>query len=131
MSSNKLLSRLSRGDIRLLEPHLVSVDLPVRKILQARNKRVDQVYFIECGIASVVANGDREIEVGIIGREGMTGAPVLVGNGDRFPYQTYMQIAGSGQRLSADELRGAIAAFRSSCILATSIFTTPAGLAAS
>jgi mannose-6-phosphate isomerase-like protein (cupin superfamily) len=64
MSSNKLLSRLSRDDARLLEPHLASVDLPVRKSLQARNRRVDQVYFIESGVASIVANGSREIEVG-------------------------------------------------------------------
>jgi CRP-like cAMP-binding protein len=109
MSSNKLLSRLSRDDAQLLEPHLVSVDLPVRKSLQARNKRIEQVYFIDSGVASVVANGERHIEVGIIGREGMTGAPVLLGNGDRFPHEIYMQIAGSGQRLSANNLREAIA----------------------
>jgi hypothetical protein len=35
-----------------------AVKLPVRKELQARNKRVEHVYFIiESGIASVVANG--------------------------------------------------------------------------
>ena len=75
MSSNRILSRLSRADLRLLEPHLEAVDLPVRRQLEARNKRVENVYFIESGFASVVANGSTKpsIEVGIIGREGMTG----------------------------------------------------------
>jgi CRP-like cAMP-binding protein len=110
MSANKLLSRLSRADARLLEPHLEAVDLPVRKQLQARNKRVDQVYFLDGGVASVVANGKQAIEVGMIGREGMVGIPVVLGNGDRFPNEIYMQIAGSGQRLSANALRDAIGA---------------------
>jgi hypothetical protein len=48
---------LSREDFALLEPHLAPVDLPVRKQLEAPKKRIDQVYFIEAGFASVVANG--------------------------------------------------------------------------
>jgi CRP-like cAMP-binding protein len=108
--SNKLLARLSRADAQLLEPNLEAVDLPLRKVLQARNKRIDQVYFPDSGVASVVANGSNAIEVGMIGREGMTGVPVLLANSDRVPHETYMQIAGSGQRLSAEHLRKAIAA---------------------
>ena len=111
MSSNKLLARLSRADSRLLEPHLEAVDLPLRRHLQIRNKKVDQVYFIESGMASVVANGrEQAIEVGIIGREGMSGISVVLGNGDRAPNETYMQIAGDGLRLPAVNLREAIAA---------------------
>ena len=78
MSSNKLLSRLSRADLRLLEAHFDAVDLPVRTQLEARNKRVRHVYFLENGLASVVANGERAIEVGMIGREGMTGLSVVM-----------------------------------------------------
>jgi CRP-like cAMP-binding protein len=111
MSSNKLLARLSRADARLLEDHLEAVDLPVRRQLQGRDKKVEQVYFLDSGVASIVANGGgREIEVGMIGREGMSGSSVLLGNGDRFPHEIYMQIAGRGQRLSAVKLRAAIAA---------------------
>ncbi|HYM99627.1 MAG TPA: Crp/Fnr family transcriptional regulator [Aestuariivirgaceae bacterium] len=108
MSTNHILSRLSRADSRLLEPHLEAVDLPVRRQLAARNKRVQQVYFLESGIASVVANGGRAIEIGIIGREGMTGSSVVMGNNDRAPHETYMQIAGNGLRMKADELCEAI-----------------------
>ena len=108
MSPNRILSRLSRADFRLLEPHLERMELPVRTLLQARNKRVDQVYFMESGFASVVANGGHDIEIGIIGREGMTGLSVVMDINDRAPHETYIQYAGSGQRMAADNLREAI-----------------------
>lgn len=109
-SPNHILSRLSKEDLRLLARHLEPVDLPLRKVLAAKNKRVDNVYFIESGMASVVANGGMAIEVGIVGREGMTGPSVVMGDGARVPHETYMQIAGNGQRMSAEQLRKAIAA---------------------
>src|SRR5882757_10145034 len=108
MSSNRILSRLSRQDLALLEPHLEAVDLPVRKSLESRRKPIDQVYFIESGFASVVANGTGKpsIEVGIIGREGMTGLGIVLGN-DRAQHATYIQAAGRGLRISAGRLREA------------------------
>jgi len=108
MPSNRILSRLSRQEFALLEPHLEAVDLPVRKTLEARRKRIDQVYFIESGFASVVANGTNKpsIEVGIIGREGMTGLAIVMGH-DRAQHDTYMQVAGHGLRISAAKLREA------------------------
>src|SRR6266571_3145651 len=110
MSSNRILSRLSRQDFALLEPHLEAVDLPVRKPLEARKKRIDQLYFIDSGFASVVANGTSKpsIEVGLIGREGMTGLAVVLGD-DRAQHETYMQVAGKGRRISATNLRKATA----------------------
>jgi CRP-like cAMP-binding protein len=108
MSTNRILSRLSRQDLELLEPHLEAVDLPVRKALEARKKRIDHVYFIESGFASVVANGSTKpsIEVGIIGREGMTGLAIILGS-DRAQHATYIQVAGTGLRISATRLRKA------------------------
>jgi CRP-like cAMP-binding protein len=109
VSTNKLLARLSRADAQLLEPHLSSIELPVRKQLQAANRRVDRIYFPESGIASIVSNGTNPIEVGMIGRDGMTGASVVLGNGDRVPHEVYMQVAGRGVHLPADRVREAIA----------------------
>jgi CRP-like cAMP-binding protein len=108
MPSNRILSRLSRQEFALLEPHLEAVDLPVRKTLEVRRKRIDQVYFIESGFASVVANGTNKpsIEVGIIGREGMTGLAIVMGH-DRAQHDTYIQVAGHGLRISAAKLREA------------------------
>ena len=104
-SGNGILSQLSRQDLQLLQPHLVAVDLPVRKQLTARGKRIDDVYFLESGIASVVGGGNaKQMEIGIIGREGMTGLAVALGV-DRAMHDTYMQIAGTGLRVSTGKLR--------------------------
>jgi CRP-like cAMP-binding protein len=108
MSSNHILSRLSAADLALLEPHLKPVDLPVHRPLEDRNKRIDHVYFIEAGFASVVANGSGKpsIEVGIIGREGMTGLAIVMGQ-QQAPHDIYVQAAGKGQQIRAAKLREA------------------------
>ena len=108
MSSNRILSRLSREDLALLEPHLEAVDLPARKSLEKRKKRIEHVYFIESGFASVVANGTSKpsIEVGIIGREGMTGLAVVLGH-DRAQHDTFIQLRGKGMRMTVDSFREA------------------------
>jgi CRP-like cAMP-binding protein len=106
---NLILSRLNPADLDLLIPHLEPVELPVRKVLASAGKRFNTIYFPESGFASVVANGPSEhpIEVGIIGREGMTGIAVLLG-GDRNSYDTFIQVAGEGKCMSAGALREAI-----------------------
>ena len=106
-TANRILSRLSREDFGLLEPHLEAVDLPLRKRLEERKKKIEQVYFPESGFASVVANGkDTSIEVGIIGREGMTGLPLLLGH-DRAEHETFIQLAGNGLCIAAADLHRA------------------------
>jgi CRP-like cAMP-binding protein len=107
--SNLILSRLTEADFLLIEAGLEEVDLPVRKVLERPRRRIDSVYFPESGFASVVANGagKKSIEVGIVGREGMTGLAVLLGN-DRPKNETYMQAAGKGQRLNASILHEAL-----------------------
>ena len=106
---NRILSRLSVADFHLLEPHLDPVDLPLRKPLESRNKKITSVYFPESGFASVVANGagQQSIEVGLIGREGMTGVSVVLGH-ERALHETYMQAAGHGQCISVANLEQAI-----------------------
>jgi CRP-like cAMP-binding protein len=107
--SNRILARLDAGDARLLTPHLQPVDLPVLRQLERRDRRTDFVYFIDSGFASVVADGgsSRSVEVGLIGREGMTGLAMLMGS-DRSPNDTYMQAGGSGRRIAVAKLQEAI-----------------------
>ena len=54
---NLILSRLSSADLRLLQPHLEPVELPLRKVLEQRGKVIKTIYFPESGFASVVADG--------------------------------------------------------------------------
>jgi len=107
VSRNRALARLSRADFALLKPHLEPVDLPVSTVLETGGHRIDAVYFIDYGFASVVADGKREIEVGLIGREGVTGLAVVLGH-DRARHTTYIQVAGAGRRMGAGKLRQAM-----------------------
>ena len=110
ITSNRILKSLSSDDLRLIEADLVAVDLPVRKELEAPRKPIEAVYFVESGFASVVANGSktRSIEVGLIGREGVTGLAIIMGT-DRSPNRTFIQSAGKGLRLSVANLTRAMA----------------------
>jgi CRP-like cAMP-binding protein len=104
---NALLRALPASDRALLQPHLEQVPLKFREQLQVANRPVRDVYFPDSGLASVVAIGAgrrAQAEVAVVGWEGMTGIPVILGV-DRSPCDVFMQIEGRGQRVSADNLR--------------------------
>lgn len=111
---NRLLAAMSSADLGLLRPHLRPIVLELRHDIERPDKRIDNVYFMDAGIASVVAvqPNQTRVEVGLIGYEGMSGVAVLLG-GDQSPHSTYIQVAGQGQRITAKELRKAIAASES------------------
>ena len=78
---NLLIRSMSRTDRGLLEPHAKRVSLASGQVLAAPHDRIDRAYFPEGGVVSlfdVLATGDR-VEVGIIGREGVCGWPLLLG----------------------------------------------------
>jgi len=107
---NRLLAALSPSDLATLKPNLQPLPLEKGKTLESANKKIENIYFPDRGMASVVGSvtgRGREVEVGIIGLEGMTGLPVIFGN-HRSPHQTFVQIAGEGQRLPAAALRSAL-----------------------
>ena len=107
---NQLLSALSSANVDLLQPHLKLVTMETRKNLEEPNKPIKHVYFMEDGFASVVATSDRvNVEVGLIGREGMSGLTIVLGN-HRTPHSTYIQAAGHAQRISVPHLRTAMQA---------------------
>jgi CRP-like cAMP-binding protein len=106
MTNNALLRALSPSDRELIQPFLIPVDLAVRTRLETRNKPVPAAYFIESGVASIVTFGDLQVEVGIVGSEGMIGFSVILG-GRVSPLDTYMQVAGSALLISADDLTDA------------------------
>ena len=112
-SKNRILSRLSAGDKALLQPDLEPVTLTLRQVLEAPNKPITHSYFITYGLASIIAaKSHKRLEVGLIGCEGFTGIPIVLGN-DRSPNETFMQVAGDGMRISANKLRAAIPQSRS------------------
>jgi len=108
---NRLLLALSAEEFSLLEPQLERAPLIVGMRLVEPNTPIEHVYFLEEGKAAIVAitPQGRRIEAGIIGREGLTGMPVLLG-ADRTPHECFVQTPGAALRIGADELRRAMAA---------------------
>jgi CRP-like cAMP-binding protein len=105
---NHLLSSLSEADFTLIKSRLEPVELGHRMSLEERNRPIERICFPESGIASVVAiGGPHQVEAGIIGREGMTGIAVVLGD-DRSVNATFIQVAGGGLWLEADVLRKAM-----------------------
>src|SRR4026208_67599 len=106
---NWLLAAMSSNDHALLEPMLEPVALKVKQVLEPANKAIKHGYFITSGLASVIAIGknSHRLEVGIIGCDGLTGLPVVLGN-DRSPNETFIQVKGTGSRIAADGRRQAV-----------------------
>lgn len=104
---NRLLAALPRTEINRLARDLEQVTLRQGQVLL--DGKAPYAYFLEEGMASVVislASGDT-IEVGVIGREGAVGLPILFGTGS-VPGRTFMQIAGTGHRVKAELMKDAL-----------------------
>lgn len=93
--------------------------LNLRQRLQSTNRRVEHVYFVETGVLSVLAVGAdrRQVEVALIGREGMTGCNLIYGI-DKSPCDIVVQVAGQGFAIAAEDFRKlmATAAGFASCV---------------
>jgi CRP-like cAMP-binding protein len=104
--ANRLLDALPPDDLDPLRAHLELVPLPQRQTLSTPGTPIDQVYFPQEGMVSLVQpleNG-MMIEVGVIGNEGMVGTPVLLG-ADSSPLEAMVQIPGSALRMPATAFR--------------------------
>ncbi|MGI4765305.1 MAG: Crp/Fnr family transcriptional regulator, partial [Janthinobacterium lividum] len=107
---NRLLSSLSQDDFALLEPKLKRVPLPLNLVVIEAHQPIQHVYFPESGIISTVADTEEgRIEIGVVGREGFVGVPVILGV-DSTRHKSLVQ--GTGEALSIDvqDLRAAIQA---------------------
>src|SRR4051794_4591107 len=106
---NHLLSGLSPDDFASLAPHFEPVELELRQVMAEPNKPIEHLYFPEAGFASLTTNGHGgRIEIGMIGREGMTGIPVALGT-DRMPFECFIQLAGRGLRVGTRQMEQAMA----------------------
>jgi CRP-like cAMP-binding protein len=97
---NELLARLSPADLCLFSTDLVPIRFERRDLLIAADKTIQRTYFLETGIASVVAataNGT-QTEVGIIGKEGMIDVATALGSVTA-PLEIFIQAPGHGHSL--------------------------------
>lgn len=106
---NLLLRKLPAADFTLLQPHLELVSLARRVPLENPQRPIEHLYFMEHGIASVVITIGRNapVEIGLVGREGMTGLAVVLGSSSS-PHSTFIQAAGSALRIGVEPFRKAL-----------------------
>ncbi|MBL6080481.1 Crp/Fnr family transcriptional regulator [Belnapia sp. T18] len=114
---NSLLAALPPEDLAWLRPNLRPVELPFDKTLYPADGALDAVLFIESGMVSLLATleGGDQVEVGLAGREGLVGLPLLFGD-NRSVTEARVQMEGTALRLGAAALGTAMresAAFRS------------------
>jgi len=97
---NTLLARLPAGALALLLPRFKLVALPVRQTLYPAGAAIDAVYFPETCMLSMVANLEEgmQVEVGMIGREGLSGGSVVRRTGTSFN-ECMVQIPGTALRM--------------------------------
>jgi len=109
MFKNRLLRVLAPADLALLGPSLERVPLSLRQSLETAHQPIDLVYFLESGLGSVLArkDGGTTVEVGLFGRDGMTGTSLALGDTES-PFDCFTQMGGSAMRISADNLRKAM-----------------------
>jgi CRP-like cAMP-binding protein len=106
---NRLLRALPEDVFGMLRPNMEEVKLPLRHVLVEAGEPTEYVCFLESGLASVVASRGKteEIEVGHIGREGMSATHILL----KTPVtsnRTFVQVAGTGIQLPVDALEDAL-----------------------
>jgi CRP-like cAMP-binding protein len=106
---NHLLLAFAPEDYSFIEPHLELADLPVGRDVETQGERPDHMFFVESGIVSIVAkNGSgKQIEIGLIGREGVTGLAVILGD-DVANHAAYVQVEGHGYKAPAAVILDAI-----------------------
>ena len=107
-SGNELLSMLPPAELALLRPLLTRVQLVNGQTLHEAGERIAQVFFVQQGFVSMVAEADGSdpgTEVGLIGREGMVGLPMLLDAQAVSFNRAMVQMPGVAQRLPAQALR--------------------------
>jgi len=107
---NTLLKTLKAEHFARLAGEMERIDLPLRHTLVDSDVPTTHVCFLESGLASMVATSsdDEAVEIGHIGREGASGMHVMLAV-NTVPTRTFMQVEGTGIRISTRTFRHAVA----------------------
>jgi CRP-like cAMP-binding protein len=109
-STNLLLDALTHDDLALLKPFFTREKLEREKLLIPANQAIEDVWFPESGVASVVAHkvDSGPTEVGIFGRDGFAGMPLLLG-ANTSVHQIFIQVeGGTGLRIKTSHFLSAV-----------------------
>jgi CRP-like cAMP-binding protein len=103
--ANAILLSLPEQEFAAIRPHLEFVPLPQRLSLQEANRKLEDAYFLNRGMVSLVFTTQlgESVEVGVVGNEGFTPIPVAAGL-RRSPHRAVMQIGGDGFKVNVNAL---------------------------
>ncbi len=104
---NALIARLPPRELAELRPHLQRVTLVQGQAIYEAGAPVEEVYFVENGLVSLIADtGDGgQVEVGMTGRDGVAGVAALLDAQAHSAHRCLVQVPGIALRLSAPQLR--------------------------
>jgi CRP-like cAMP-binding protein len=107
---NEILTALPPADLEPLRPQLSRVTLVSGQLLHERGSIIDDVFFMEEGVASLTADtmDNGAVEVGLIGWEGLVGVSVLLDPKAVAINRAFIQVPGAGFRMRAAVLREAV-----------------------
>jgi CRP-like cAMP-binding protein len=100
--ANRLLASLPPRESKRLAAVFEAVELDYGKVIYAPNTPIRHVYFPTSSFISMMipVDGRTHLEVGLIGNEGMFGAPLVLGVA-RSPLRALVQGAGTALRMKA------------------------------
>ena len=103
---NSLLAALPRKSYLRLAPGLAPVELVFGEVLYEAGDPIRDVYFPTQSLVSLltVVEGHLALEVGMVGREGMVGVPLVLG-ADVSPVRALVQGAGPALKMDAQRFR--------------------------
>jgi CRP-like cAMP-binding protein len=128
-TTNLLLGVLPPEDLALLKPFFTREKMEREKVLVPANRPIEHVWFPEGGVASIVAHkiDSSPTEVGIFGRDGFAGSPLLLG-ADSSPHEIFIQVEGhAGLRMTTAHFLNAVdqsANFRTTLLRYVQTFIT-------
>ena len=106
---NEILLALPRVESEVVLPKLEFVRLKLRQVLHEAGETLRSAYFCDSGMFSVlnVMPDGKSVEVGLIGKEGFSGTPLVAGFRTSHT-RTVVQADATAFRMEADALRAAL-----------------------
>jgi len=106
LHQNAILVGLDAPQVKIVTSRGTLVPLKVREPIYEPDERIDHVYFpIDCVISVVTRMKDgHQIEIGTIGREGVSAIPLLLGAKSSVN-ESYCQVPGKAIKLDAKSFR--------------------------
>src|SRR5262245_49410625 len=104
---HRLLTQLPRGVQERLAAHVRTVPLRVGEPLFSAHGPARAVCFLESGLVSLVSTvrSGEAMDVGLVGRDGVAGAPIAADGVDSVPYEGLVRVCGVAYRIEAEPLR--------------------------